>query len=287
VKNTQSAFTLIELLVVIAIIAMLLSILMPALGRAKDQARSVVCRSNLKQWGLIWKLYTDDYNSSFSDPFNFPVDYTPAGKYPRGQWIVGLREYIEEDLVKILICPSASKEWSDTTTDFGATNYAYRSGAWVAGGGAELASYGFNCWSYSPRPGRTNPVKGVDHLVENHWRKMDAVTSAGRVPLMADCAVKGGWPTYNAGDNIVDCTLPPVKPMEIPGDVDNNNCMSVFTMDRHIKSINMVFMDLSVAKVPLKHLWKQKWHKNFNTSGYTKHGGEWKTTAEWMESYKE
>ena len=45
-------FTLIELLVVIAIIALLMAILMPALSKARDQARTIVCRSNLKQYGI-------------------------------------------------------------------------------------------------------------------------------------------------------------------------------------------------------------------------------------------
>ena len=67
----RSAFTLIELLVVIAIIALLMGILMPALQRVKKQGQTVVCRSNLKNYGIAGRLYLDDYDGVFPHSFRW------------------------------------------------------------------------------------------------------------------------------------------------------------------------------------------------------------------------
>ena len=67
----KKGFTLIELLVVIAIIALLLSILMPALSAVKERARFVVCKSNLRQLGVAAATYAGDNNDSLMHPNHF------------------------------------------------------------------------------------------------------------------------------------------------------------------------------------------------------------------------
>ena len=64
----KKGFTLIELLVVISIIALLLAILMPALGRAKEAAKRVVCLSNQRQLGLAWTVYAESNDGKMCSP---------------------------------------------------------------------------------------------------------------------------------------------------------------------------------------------------------------------------
>jgi len=69
--DKRTGFTLIELLVVIAIIALLMAILASALSRVREQARTLICRSNLRQYGIAARIYLDDNQARFPDPYRW------------------------------------------------------------------------------------------------------------------------------------------------------------------------------------------------------------------------
>ena len=255
----RQAFTLIELLVVIAIIALLMALLMPALQRVKQQACVVGCRSNLRQWGLIFSMYAHENDDRF-----------PGWLDSVAPWPQQLKELWphHEDSNDLFYCPMAKKPQSEF---LGSSNWQLGStfSAWsLRSGSARVridCSYGLNVWAqYMPdsepdvRYWRTLPGKGAAHvpllLDSVYWWSCHA--SIGEPPAYEDA-----W-TQN--------TLP---------------CC----MNRHHGFVSAIFMDFSIRPIGLKELWTLKWHPEFNTQGpWTRTGGtqpaDW---PQWMRTFKD
>jgi prepilin-type N-terminal cleavage/methylation domain-containing protein/prepilin-type processing-associated H-X9-DG protein len=101
----QRAFTLIELLVVIAIIAILAAILFPVFAQARGKARAISCLSNLKQAGLGYAMYTQDYDETTPCQVT-PVTQRDANNYfavSGGYWYMIIQPYVKN--FNVFLCP--------------------------------------------------------------------------------------------------------------------------------------------------------------------------------------
>jgi prepilin-type N-terminal cleavage/methylation domain-containing protein/prepilin-type processing-associated H-X9-DG protein len=276
----RKGFTLIELLVVIAIIALLMSILMPALGRVKRQAQSVACMARLRSWGLLFKLYTDENGGFFNEGWGFadhPQNAGKSGEY--GLWMNALRLHYKDE--KMRFCPTAVTE-VENANDWGTFKAWFRDvdNRYPMGNeGARkhfVGSYSINNWTNYMVANRGARLK------EWFWKSTQNLQGPDRIPLFGDNTWHDAWP--------LDRDEPVSHPFDYGwGDKGTTGEMNQFCIDRHGGWTNLAFVDWSVRHVGLKELWTLKWHRNYDTSGpWTKAGGvapsDW---PPWLRKYKD
>src|SRR4030042_1104916 len=252
--DKKRGFTLIELLVVIAIIALLMSILMPALSKVKKQAMAVVCRSRGKQWGVVFSMYTGE-NDGF---FHSREVGTTAG-YLRMWPYVYQRMYNDP---KMRFCPTAENPARDTGP-FGTWNYGVGSYYPLP----DLPMPGereFELRSGTVRDGFFTGSVGMNRYVENmkggtmgtdpaFWRRAD-VKGGDKVPVLLDCQYLYYWSSNDA------------EPPAYNGDYTSPE-MHWVCIDRHMGSTNVVYLDFSARKTGLKELWTLKQSRLSDTCG--------------------
>jgi len=285
--KTKKGFTLIELLVVISIIALLLSILMPALTKVKEQARAVVCLSNIKQIGQMFLMYSVDNKDRLTPGHGLKYE-NQNGLWPNelGPYYQGAND--------IRICPSAKKGHPDPQTDADYLGRTFRAASWGNWGEfdwierGDWFSYGQNNYACDAEE---DPAWGVGagltserFPVINYWKKATA-KGAINIPLLGDCAwILGG------GDSQIPQFITPAEYEDVLG---MHWGIELYAINRHGKgTMNMLFLDFSARRLDLKELWTLKWHRNFDTRNpWTLAGGatkaRWEAAAPWMAGFKD
>jgi len=281
----RRGFTLIELLVVIAIIALLMSILAPALTKVREQAKNALCMSRLHQWGAIFSMYADNNDGQLTGWHRLsPGDetYCPPGIVPGSSsptwpappsheqcWVPRLRRYYAEPMKwkqvggewvcssknwDFCMCPSTSKTWYDGEFAGPMTGWDFRwihdmvSGEWYYYMDSSYGSYGKNSWITNSDESN----KAFDLDSPYTWNTT-RVRGTGRIPLFCD----NSFPAQHIFE---EYPVPEHKDRSV-FDGDFRPCQA-----RHGLTINMVFLDFTVRKVGLKQLWQLYWHRDWDLS---------------------
>ena len=282
----SAGFTLIELLVVISIIALLVAILLPALARVRQQAKAMVCQSNLRQWGQILAMYTHENEGLL-----------PYGGVPVAVWLLRGPMPREADAPDaptrqqpahtegIRCCPTAVRDPSGAHVriglrafdgviwraeiDLGLTTFQSWELLWPPP--TFRASYGFNDWVID---GRFAAVYSAARPMR--CLNVDAIQSRTAIPLLLDCARPSSFPREKD------------RPPEFEAD-ERRNEIGYFCLNRHDGYVNGLFLDWSARRVGLKELWTLKWHRDYDIAApWTKAGGvlpdDW---PQWMRRFKD
>jgi prepilin-type N-terminal cleavage/methylation domain-containing protein/prepilin-type processing-associated H-X9-DG protein len=209
IKKTARGFTLVELLVVIGIISLLISILLPALTKAREAANSVACLARLRQLDYAAMMYANAYKS-YLPPLELASDlnnvhFIRPGALP--SWSGGtveplLNEFLgpAANTTQRYICPSLVN--SDAAWSFSGSNFTVATGP-IPASTVDYYSYLYNpylggMWNtHSPRPADT--VDGGTYTYMLPWKLSQLTTSSLYVAFVDSAQVRTGL--GNAANN--------------------------------------------------------------------------------------
>jgi hypothetical protein len=276
------------------VIALLIALLVPALQRARRQARTVVCQSNLRQWAMTLATYTEAHDGCFPSDrsgtsgflmlLGMPVDASDPD--------ADRAAFHGFDTKGIALCPMATRPGLPPDNIGSGFRIKAPSGLEITGEPGWCNS----AWQVlTPSPAFLGSY-GYNHSLFWGFRVDDYGLLADRIPSVNVFSLRG----QGSIPVMLDATLPMSSRSTLdpryhaPGvNPDRGGVvgrgMNMFLMDRHGREINGMFLDFSVRKVGLKELYTLKWASDFDRAGpWTKAGGvlpeDW---PKWMRNCKD
>jgi prepilin-type processing-associated H-X9-DG protein/prepilin-type N-terminal cleavage/methylation domain-containing protein len=278
-RRKRRAFTLVELLVVIGIIALLISILLPALNRARLSAQRTQCLSNLRQLNVAMIAYTQD-NKGRTFPYNadqnilwqiviLPYLNKTASKLdlfsdnPTTMANVGKLQLRET----VYFCPTARESLggANLSGSYSSGTAFHCWGPTHPATGGLMGSYMFNGWLY--RLGIVNDATALGYAsgvagwnatraIDSFWQLPIATGNTANIPTFADGNWVDGW--------CHETDRPPTS--VITGDKTTQEAMRRVCLARHPgRRVNVAFLDGHADSIDLRNLWTLQWHKRWRT----------------------
>jgi prepilin-type N-terminal cleavage/methylation domain-containing protein/prepilin-type processing-associated H-X9-DG protein len=251
--HRHRAFTLTELMVVVGLISLLISLLLPVVGKARAAANATACISNLRQMGTAWLMYVTENNGRLPEyVWNSPS--APENAW-RNYWTGILESYRVKD--NVLRCRQAADAIPyNQNRGYGNVNYA-----WTGRYAAVLTAIHLSAPTYRESSYGYNRFlnAGQGFGADGKAAKISAVRNLSDVPVFMDAA----YPDFRPVNGTP--AVPAKPPPNLRGDSFSLSAQDQwdFLIARHGRGINVVMADGSARWVPLEDTYQLRWKSDW------------------------